>query len=156
MKKTLASICFAAFIAGTAAAQMPVTVGGAPEGWDAKLVADRVAKLEAPLLHVARDDARAAAMAEALALFAPGLPVMSLPAWDCLPYDRVSPNPAISAARMATLATLAHGWDRPSVVLTTVAAATQRVPARDIVRGLSFRAAVGRQVDLDAPPHGHG
>ncbi len=30
MKKTLAFICFAAFIAGTAAAQMPVTVGGAP------------------------------------------------------------------------------------------------------------------------------
>ena len=126
-----------------------VTVGGAPEGWDAKLVADQVAKAARPVIHVARDDARAAATAEALAVFAPGLPVIALPAWDCLPYDRVSPNPSISAARMATLATLAHGWDRPSVILTTVAAATQRVPARDIVRGLSFTAAVGRQVNLD-------
>ena len=126
-----------------------VTVGGAPEGWDANLVADRVAKGAQPVIHIARDDARAAAMADALAIFAPGLPVIGLPAWDCLPYDRVSPNPGLSAARMATLATLAHGWDRPSVVLTTVAAATQRVPARDIVRGLSFRAAVGGRVDLD-------
>ncbi len=127
-----------------------VTVGGAPEGWDAKLVADQVAKLGKPLIHVARDDTRAAAMVEALGIFAPGLPVLQLPAWDCLPYDRVSPNPAISAARMATLATLAQGWNRPSVVLTTVAAATQRVPAHEIVRDLSFTAAVGRQVDLDA------
>ncbi len=127
-----------------------VTVGGAPEGWDAKLVADRAAEIGRPLIHVARDDARAASMTEALGLFAPGLPVIPLPAWDCLPYDRVSPNPAISAARMATLATLAQGWDRPSVVLTTVAAAVQRVPARDIVRKRSFTATVGRQVDLDA------
>src|SRR5690606_17196985 len=93
--------------------------------------------------------ARAAAMAEALGVFAPGLPVIHVPAWDCLPYDRVSPNPAISAARMAALATLAHGWDRPSVVMTTVAAITQRVPALKIVRGFSFTASVGQRVDVD-------
>src|SRR5699024_6161264 len=68
---------------------------------------------------------------------------------DCLPYDRVSPNPEIGAARMAALAALAHGWDRPSVIVTTVAAATHRVPPREIVQGLSFTATVGRQVDVD-------
>ena len=115
-----------------------VIVGGAPEGFDARLVADLVGKAGGPVIHVARDDARAAAMAEALAVFAPSLPVLQFPAWDCLPYDRVSPNPEIAAARMATLAALADGFDRPAVVLTTLNAATQKVPARAVVAGATF------------------
>ncbi|MGD1925407.1 MAG: transcription-repair coupling factor [Paracoccaceae bacterium] len=126
-----------------------VTVCGAPEGWDAKLLADLVERTSGPVLHIARDDARAEAMADALAVFAPGLPVIRVPAWDCLPYDRVSPNPEISAARMAALAALAHGWDRPSVILTTLNAATQKVPARASVAGASFIADVDFNVDID-------
>ena len=56
------------------------------------------------------DDEGVAFMAAAAArFFAPTLDVVSLPAWDCLPYDRVSPNAAVSARRMATLARLASG-----------------------------------------------
>ncbi len=32
-------------------------------------------------------------LAEALAFFAPNLKVIQFPAWDCLPYDRASPQP---------------------------------------------------------------
>jgi transcription-repair coupling factor (superfamily II helicase) len=136
---------------GTSAEISPgaVTIGGAPEGFDAHLVADLVARAGGPVIHVARDDARAAAMAEALAVFASALPVLQFPAWDCLPYDRVSPNPEIAAARMATLAALAHGFDRPAVVLTTLNAATQKVPARAVVAGSSFIAQAEYQVDVD-------
>jgi transcription-repair coupling factor (superfamily II helicase) len=125
-------------------------IGGAPEGFDAKLLADLVARTAGPVIHIARDDARAAAMAEALAIFAPETPVLSFPAWDCLPYDRVSPNPEIAAARMATLAALAHGFDRPAVILTTLNAATQRVPPRATLAEATFVAQAGRQVDVDA------
>ncbi|QDL93744.1 transcription-repair coupling factor [Paroceanicella profunda] len=125
-------------------------VGGAPQGFDAKLLCDLVARAKGPVIHVARDDARVAALAEALAVFDPGLPVLRFPAWDCLPYDRISPNAEISAARMATLATLAGGFERPCVLLTTLNAATQRVPARDTIAGASFSARVGRQIDLAA------
>ncbi|GIX14343.1 MAG: hypothetical protein KatS3mg118_2302 [Paracoccaceae bacterium] len=90
-----------------------------------------------------------AALAEALAVFAPGLPVLHFPAWDCLPYDRISPNAAVAAARMATLAALARGFDRQAVILTTLNAVTQRVPAPDVVAGASFAARVGGRVDLD-------
>ena len=34
--------------------------------------------------------------------------MLSFPAWDCLPYDRVSPKPDIESARLATLAALAR------------------------------------------------
>jgi len=127
-----------------------IRVCGAPEGWDAQLVADLVARADGPVLHVARDDARAAALAEALGLFAPNLPVLRLPAWECLPYDRISPNPEIAAQRMAVLAALAQGWDRPSVVLTTVAAVAQKVPSRATVAEASQSASVGTQVDVQA------
>lgn len=75
------------------------------------------------------------------------MPVLSFPAWDCLPYDRVSPNADISAARMATLAGLVHGGPSRFVLLTTLNAATQRLPARDVLREASFTASVGDRID---------
>ena len=126
-----------------------VRVGGAPEGWDAKLLADLVGRAGGPVIHVARDDARAAAMADALKVFAPSRPVLRFPAWDCLPYDRVSPNAEISAQRTATLAALARSWDRESVVLTTLNAAIQRVPPAESIKEASFTARADSRIDPD-------
>jgi transcription-repair coupling factor (superfamily II helicase) len=127
-----------------------IILGGAPEGFDARLLARELAK-GAPVIHVARDDKRAAAMRAALAVLAPETVVIDLPAWDCLPYDRSSPNPAISARRMATLAALAQGAVPGNfVLLTTLSAAMQRVPARDVLRSAAFSARVGDRTDVDA------
>ncbi|EPX76019.1 transcription-repair coupling factor [Salipiger mucosus] len=127
--------------------QTKLTIGGAPEGFDATLVLAEAEKAGGPVIHVARDDKRMAAMAEALAFFAPDMPVLHFPAWDCLPYDRVSPNPDISAARMATLAGLVHGMPERFVLLTTLSAATQYIPAREVLREAAFSARVGNRVD---------
>ncbi|MDA3887412.1 MAG: transcription-repair coupling factor [Allgaiera sp.] len=123
-----------------------LTLGGAPEGFDARLVL-REMEAHGPVLHVARDDKRLEAMRAALAFFAPQAVVLTLPAWDCLPYDRVSPNAEVSAARMATLAALAHGVPGPFVLLTTLTAATQRMPAAEVLRKASFSARVGHRID---------
>ena len=125
-------------------------VGGCPEGFDARYLAATIGRARGPVIHVARDDARMAAMRASLRFFAPELPVLTFPAWDCLPYDRISPNPETAAARMATLAALAGGFERPAAVLTTVNAATQRVPSRDVLLGASFTAEVGRRLDMAA------
>lgn len=127
-----------------------ITVGGAPEGFDARLILDEVARQGGPVVHIARDDKRMAAMADALRFFAPDMPVIRFPGWDCLPYDRMSPNADISAARMATLAGLVHGMPRQFVLLTTLNAATQRVPARDVLKGAAFIARVDHQIDEEA------
>lgn len=123
-----------------------ILLGGAPEGYDARLLARELAKGQ-PVIHIARDDKRAEAMRAALAVTAPDAVVLDLPAWDCLPYDRVSPNPEISARRMATLAALADGIKGAFVLLTTMSAATQRLPARDVIRDAAFSARVGDRVD---------
>ncbi|MDT8343824.1 MAG: transcription-repair coupling factor, partial [Thermohalobaculum sp.] len=57
-------------------------------------------------------------------------------------------TPEILAARMATLATLAHGWDAPSVVIATLNAASQRVPPRATLAASSFTAGTGQRVDV--------
>ncbi|WP_210092431.1 transcription-repair coupling factor [Ruegeria sp. HKCCSP346] len=127
-----------------------VTVGGAPEGFDAQLVLNEIARSNGPVAHVARDDKRMEAMRAALAFFAPDMPVFVFPGWDCLPYDRVSPNADISAARVATLAALVHQMPQKFVLLTTLNAATQRVPARDVLREAAFTARVDQRIDETA------
>jgi len=126
---------------------MHITVGGAPEGFDARLILQEATRADGPVMHVARDDKRMAQLAEALRFFAPDMPVIRFPGWDCLPYDRISPNADISAARMAALAGLVHGMPARFVLLTTLNAATQRVPARDVLREAAFTAEVGQRID---------
>ncbi|MEP3632783.1 MAG: transcription-repair coupling factor [Shimia thalassica] len=130
--------------------QQHIKVGGAPEGFDARLILNEVAKTGGPVVHVARDDKRLAAMQAALAFFQPDMPVVTFPGWDCLPYDRVSPNADIAAMRMATLAGLVHGMPQQFVLLTTLNAATQRVPAREILKEAAFKAQVNYQIDESA------
>jgi transcription-repair coupling factor (superfamily II helicase) len=130
---------------------MTVAVHGAPEGWDAVLLARRSAEHAgqrggAPLLHITRDDARMARLAEALAFFAPDVEVLRFPAWDCLPYDRVSPNPELVSERIATLSRLLEPPAGRRIVLTTVNALVQRVPPRHAFHGGSRTLKAGERV----------
>lgn len=102
----------------------------------------------ASLVFVARDGRRMQRMAEVLGAMLPGHTILTLPAWDCLPYDRVSPNNVTIAARMNTLAALTSGA-KGAVVLTAVNALIQKLPPRDVVENMSFSAAVGRVVDSE-------
>jgi transcription-repair coupling factor (superfamily II helicase) len=123
-----------------------VTVHGAPEGFDALLLCRRRAETDAPVVHVCRDDARMARMAEAIGFFAPEVEVLRFPAWDCLPYDRVSPNPEIVAERVATLTRLLEPPPRPRILLTTVNALAQKVPPPATFAGATMHLAKGGRV----------
>ncbi len=123
-----------------------ITVWGAPEGWDAFLLAQRRREHTGAVLHVTRDDARMARLAEALAFVMPEAEVLRFPAWDCLPYDRVSPNPALVSERIATLARLLEKPTGARIVLTTVNSLVQRVPPRAAFTGASMELTVSGQV----------
>lgn len=131
-----------------------LTLGEAPEGFDALVLADMVRAAGGGVtVHVAREDARMAALAEALGFFAPEIDIIIFPAWDCLPYDRVSPNADISARRMAALSRLATiggaAQEKPVLLLTTVNAILQRVPPRESVRRSGWSARTGNRINLD-------
>src|SRR5215470_4834221 len=103
------------------------------------------------LAVVCRDGARMQQLERALQFFAPDLPVLQFPAWDCQPYDRVSPHGGILAQRLTTLAKLSRltGSDKPLIVLTTVNAIVQRVPSRDLVAAQALSVAPGNVVPMD-------
>ena len=128
-----------------------VIAGGTPEGFDVLYILKELDKTNAPVLLIARDDKRMAAMRAAMAFFDPDLAVHNFPGWDCLPYDRVSPNADLSAQRMATLSALvADASDKATerrLYLTTLNAATQKLPARDVLKGAAWSACVGERID---------
>ena len=130
-----------------------VLVANAPEGLDALLLAGlAVARTPAPLLHVARDDARMARLEAALGFFLPEAEVLSFPAWDCLPYDRVGPHRDILARRIDTLSRLAENDvpRGPRIVITTVNALLQRVPPASALAGRVLTAAPGSRLEQEA------
>jgi transcription-repair coupling factor (superfamily II helicase) len=135
----------------------PLPVAGVADGAEGLVCADLAravaAQRHAPatsLLIICRDGARMATLARALSFFAPDLAVLEFPAWDCLPYDRVSPHAAAVAQRMTALSRLAHlkGHERGLVLLTTINAALQRVPAKSLVATQSLSAVPGQVIDM--------
>ncbi|CAA6603328.1 Transcription-repair-coupling factor [Rhodospirillaceae bacterium LM-1] len=129
-------------------ASQRVDLGGCPEGLEAILLADALSK-GAEILHVARDDARLAALEEALALVAPQAEILVLPAWDTVPYDRASPHADIVSRRLDTLSKLAALPHKPGrIVLVPVAAALQRVMPLSRLKGASFAASKGEPLDM--------
>jgi len=84
----------------------------------------------AAILRSAPRMARVTALARAMGGDVEGL---SLPPWDVLPYDRTLPSAAVVGQRMRTLQALARPAAGPRLLLTSAAAALQRVrPARDL------------------------
>ncbi len=126
------------------------TVCGAPEGLDALAFADAARLRGGVNVFVARDDSRAAAFASALDFFAPDLDVRRLPAWDCQPYDRISPSPRVAAQRAATLAQLASGeLSGTTIIITTINAVAQRCPPRGVLTGAGISARPGASLDTE-------
>ncbi|MGB8672457.1 MAG: transcription-repair coupling factor [Pseudolabrys sp.] len=135
----------------------PLTLSQVADGAEGLVFADLAraiaAKKNAPAISLAvvcRDGQRMAALSLALTFFAPEIQVLEFPAWDCLPYDRVSPNAAVVAQRMTVLSRLARvrGRDKPSVLMMTVNAALQRVPARDFVATHALSVAPGNVIGM--------
>jgi transcription-repair coupling factor (superfamily II helicase) len=127
-----------------------VTLAGAPEGHDARVLAEVASRCAGkPVIYVALDDTRAAVLADALAFFAPHCEVVSFPAWDCLPYDRVSPHSDIVAARITALSRLRQNFKQPCIVITTVNAIAQKSLPPDMLEQVSFDAAVGEALPVE-------
>ena len=137
-----------------------VTLARAPEGYDAFVVAELTRALAedgerraVTLAFVARDGLRAQAFIDALGFAAPEIEALYFPSWDCQPYDRVSPNAAVSAERMTVLARLAKSRgavERPRILVASVNALTQRAAAARLSQAsAAFSAAPGNSVRME-------
>jgi transcription-repair coupling factor (superfamily II helicase) len=136
--------------AAIGSASAPLTLARAADGFLPLLLADLARASDKRLVYVATDDAAMQAVADAAPFFAPDLIVHRFPAWDCLPYDRAGPSMRVSADRLATLSALQLPAKRGELILTTVAAITQRTLTPFRIRQLATTLAPGQRIDRDA------
>jgi transcription-repair coupling factor (superfamily II helicase) len=125
-------------------------LAGAPEGFDALIMADLLRARGGMNAFVARDSARAGAFADSLKFFADDIEVIRFPSWDCLPYDRVGPSPGVAAEQMAALSLLVlnPAPKKTTLLVTTAPALLQRVPPREAVKQASYLARAGQDVNI--------
>jgi transcription-repair coupling factor (superfamily II helicase) len=137
----------------------PLRIGALADGAIALVLAEIArarfasgADLHALGVFVARDGLRQAEIQGALQALFPDIEAILLPAWDCQPYDRASPNAGVLARRMEALSRLVRtrGGSRPRLVIASVNAILQRLPPRDFVARQSFSAAPGQAIDLNS------
>jgi transcription-repair coupling factor (superfamily II helicase) len=126
------------------------TIGGMADGAMGMALASLYQKGHHPLVFVARDDARLATIQASLRFFLPRTHIITLPAWDCLPYDRISPNASIVAERVQALSQLAHTDNANYLLLTTVNAISQRVPPKEVMANAAFSITVGQTLNREA------
>jgi transcription-repair coupling factor (superfamily II helicase) len=99
---------------------------------------------------IVADEAAMRALAETAPLFAPEIEVLTLPGWDCLPYDRASPALRVMAERLATLSALQSKQTKPQLLVATASAASQRLLTPFRIRQLTRRIAQGERVEREA------
>jgi transcription-repair coupling factor (superfamily II helicase) len=128
------------------------TVAGLPEGADSLALAELAHTTGGQdILHVARDGQRLERLQDGLRFFAPEREVLVFPAWDCLPYDRLSPHPDIVAERLETLARLAAPREAGAparVILASVGAVLQKVPPRSLYAEAAVVLRKGQTLDV--------
>jgi transcription-repair coupling factor (superfamily II helicase) len=134
-----------------------VSVDGVAEGYEAFALAQAQREIapRGAIIFVLRDGQRLPALRDQLAFAAPALPILELPGWDCLPYDRVSPGADAAARRLDAMAAMAamaamRKNPHPAIVLTTVNALLQRMPPMTAIEAQVFSARPGNQVDMNA------
>jgi transcription-repair coupling factor (superfamily II helicase) len=138
-------------VVATAAGKLSVSgrtlLSGLPSGLAAMALPDLLSTLNGrDVLHVCTDDQQLANLEEQLAFHAPKLATMRFPAWDCLPYDRVSPAGEAIAGRLAALSEFVAKPQAGRLILTTVNAVTQRVVAREMMAKSSLTLKPGARV----------
>ena len=113
-------------------------------------VLGELAKTKGRVLHIALDDAKMVGTARLLEFFFPEVEVVTFPAWDSIPYDRVSPNGDVVSRRIKALSRIvAQGDNKNQIVITTVNAAVQKILPKEVITDSSFVARVGDEVKRD-------
>ena len=133
---------------------------GTYEGQDARLLIERAraqARLQKFIVHIALDDIRLAVLEDVIKFFAPEIEIIKCPAWDCLPYDRVSPSADIVQERLSALKRLgqwqADGLFLPRIMLTTINAFGQKLLPRHELEKAQKEITKGMKLDQNELIH---
>ena len=127
------------------------TFSAVAEGYDAFLLRDLLYSSKQDILYIVSDGLSLERTAELLRNIAPEIDVLKFPAWDTVPYDRVSPNVGIVAERVATLGTLTLNPNskKKRIIIASIGAVIQKLPPSKIFRNSIREIRVGGKLDFN-------
>ncbi len=130
-----------------------VRIGNVLDGYEPFLLAEiaRSRGGSKPIVFVMRDGNRMGELEDALRFVAPDLPVLTLPAWDCLPYDRVGPSSDAAARRLSAMSAIGALRRDPhrAIILTSANALLQKMPPRAVLEDETISAKASGRIAMD-------
>lgn len=129
---------------------IPATIHSVPDGGKAFALVQHLAlKTNHPICCILHDAQSMQNMADSIAFFLPERPIYLFPAWDCLPYDRVSPQRSLMQQRLQTLIKLIKNEEQSPIILTTIHAIQQRVLPKESLADATFNIRKSLQLSQD-------
>lgn len=128
-------------------------LSGVPYGSESFALTRLLAASERDIVFIASSDREMETVKTGLEFFAKGTQIITLPAWDCLPYDRASPNPAVLAERIIALSQILAPSKARRIILTTINAALQKLPPRSLLQKATYELKTGTNLAHDELTH---
>tara|TARA_Y100000589_G_scaffold319255_1_gene347600 strand:- start:2240 stop:5698 length:3459 start_codon:yes stop_codon:yes gene_type:complete len=122
--------------------------GEVPEGSEPLLINEISENSNNNILIIARDLKRYQQLKDGLEFFL-NKDVLFYPQWDCVPYDRISPNKLITSKRLETLSRLSNEKNKSKIILTTIQASCQRTLSLDEVKNKFISLKPGEVIDIN-------
>ncbi|WP_413154670.1 transcription-repair coupling factor [Bartonella sp. cb54] len=130
---------------------------GVTDGFEAFVLAKLSSEIVQgkPLIYVIRDGTKIAHLQQVLNFIEPNFPIIQFPAWDCLPYDRVSPGGAVMAHRLSALTHISNLRKNPrtAIILTTANAIMQKLLPREMIESQIISAHIGQSTNMERLIH---
>ena len=123
-------------------------LGEVPEGSESLLVNEISKNIDNNIFIIARDLKRYQQIKDGLDYFVNN-DVLFYPQWDCVPYDRISPNKLITSKRLETLSILSNGECKNKIILTTIQASCQRTLSINEIKNKFILLKPGEIVDIN-------
>lgn len=121
------------------------------DGYDGVFVAELFKNSENDILYIVSDGLRLSRTAQFLEYLNPKAQIFTLPAWDTVSYDRISPNSNIVGNRIETLAELSLNPNpkKPRIIIASVSAVLQKLPPKKIFLNSIREVKVGGKLDFN-------
>jgi len=119
-----------------------------PEGSEALIFKELLSSSDRDIIIISRDLKRYQQLKDSIEFFLEKN-ILFFPQWDCIPYDRISPNKSITSKRLETLSSLAERGRPNKIILATIQSSFQRTLAVDEIKDKSLNLKPGQVLNVD-------
>lgn len=127
------------------------TLSSVSAGYDAFVLAKLSESADKDILYIVSNGIEIEQTAEILSFIKPDAEILTFPAWDTVPFDRVSPNVNIISTRIETLSALVQNPNpkKARIIIASIGAVMQKLPPKKIFLNSRRKLSVGGKLDFN-------